>query len=237
MTFQDQVSVTGSTLMVLAVLGVGGVFGGIVNFFLAKPDDIPAPNVWRSIIIGTAASFLVPLFLNMISSTLIDSIKSVSDLKLLVLLGFCLVASISSTAFIKTLSDRVLNEAKKATRQADTARREISKVQRDLAPIVSKETETDADHRIETSKAASTPEQKILKGLLGGRWTLRSQSGIAKDTGLDPHEVGRFLEELIRDGNVARHTGTNGPRFFITEQGRSSLEDGLRKDSDLPATS
>src|SRR3989304_6015422 len=80
----------------VGVILASGVFGGLVNFYLSKPDDVPTPTKTRSIIVGTAASFLVPLFLNMISSNLIDLIKGHDSSKLLVLLGFCLVAAISS---------------------------------------------------------------------------------------------------------------------------------------------
>src|SRR5262245_59250815 len=101
-------------LWIVAVILAAGVFGGFVNFYLSKPDDIPAPSKVRSVLVGTAASFLVPLFLNMISSNLVDLIKGGDNSKLLILLGFCLVAAISSTSFIRTISDRVLAEAKQA---------------------------------------------------------------------------------------------------------------------------
>jgi YLATT-like protein len=54
--------------------------------------------VIRSVLVGTAASLLVLLFLNMISSNPVDLIKCGDDSKLLILLGVCLVAAISSTA-------------------------------------------------------------------------------------------------------------------------------------------
>jgi len=71
--------------IVLGIMVAAGVFGGIVNFLTRKAD--PKDNTpARCIIVGMGASFLVPLFLNMISS---DLLRSSSDdcRKLLVLTG------------------------------------------------------------------------------------------------------------------------------------------------------
>jgi hypothetical protein len=122
-------------LLVVGIMLGAGVLGGIVNFHLAKPDDVPPPNLARSIIVGTAASLLVPLFLNMISSDLLDKIKGGDEVKPFVLLGFCLVAAISSTAFIRTLSDRVLDEAKQATKAAKEAKADVRQVDRKIEII------------------------------------------------------------------------------------------------------
>jgi hypothetical protein len=122
-------------LLVVGIMLGAGVLGGIVNFYLAKPDDVPPPNMARSVIVGTAASLLVPLFLNMISSELVDKIKGGDEVKPFVLLGFCLVAAISSTAFIRTLSDRVLDEAKQATKVAKEAKADARQVDRKIELI------------------------------------------------------------------------------------------------------
>jgi hypothetical protein len=119
----------GTTLLVVLIMLGAGILGGTVNFYLAKPDDVPPPNVARSVVVGTAASLLVPLFLNMISSELVNNIiKGGDGTKPFVLLGFCLVAAISSTAFIRTLSDRVLDQAKQATKAAQEARADVKQV-------------------------------------------------------------------------------------------------------------
>lgn len=214
--------------LIITVIVVAGIFGGIVNFYLAKPDDVPTPSAVRSVVVGLAASFLVPLFLNMISSNLIDLIKGGDNSKLLILLGFCLVAAISSTAFIRTLSDRVLNEAKQAKNEARRARAEVSEVHEEVRPIVAKETERDEASDGETSTAGpQTDDQKLLNTLSGGRWALRSEGGLAKDTGIARVEVARLLQDLRNRGLVGRRTGERGTRWFITEDGRATLVHSL----------
>jgi hypothetical protein len=211
-------------LLVVGTILAAGVFGGFVNFYLSKPDDVPTPSKLRSVVVGTAASFLVPLFLNMISSNLIELIRAGDTSKLLVLLGFCLVAAISSTAFIRTLSDRVLSEARQAKKEVQEARAELTEVQSAIQPIVAKETESDrAPVSDVVVPMASTDEQRILKALSGGRWALRSQSGLAKETALDSALVARLLNELRTAGLVGARTRENGTRWFITDAGRDRL--------------
>jgi len=202
---------------------VAGLFGGIVNYFLGKPDDVPPPNLNRSVVVGVAAAFLVPLFLNMISSNLIELIKSGDSSKALILTGFCLVASISSTAFIRTLSDRVLSEARQAKREALDAKTEVTRAKEDINFLVDQETEVD---QASDAKAAlqteQSDEQKLLHALSKGRWALRSEGGLAKDSGIDRSVVAQLLQDMAGRGLVAKRTSERGTRWFITDSGRAS---------------
>ncbi len=113
--------------VISVIMLVAGVLGGFVNYLLAKPDETPPPNKVRSVVVGTAAALLVPLFLNMIGSNLLDGMKG-PEPQPFVLLGFCLVAAISSTAFIRSLSDRVLAEAKQAKQEAKEAKESAQQI-------------------------------------------------------------------------------------------------------------
>ena len=109
--------------MLIVVMLSAGTVGGLLNYYTSQSADPDHSSILKSIIAGICASFLVPLFLNMISSNLIDTIRgsanTSSDVsKLFVFAGFCLIAAISSSAFIRTLSDRVLAEAKAAKEEA-----------------------------------------------------------------------------------------------------------------------
>ena len=100
----------------LVILLVGGSFGGIISYCLEgdprSPFDWPA--FAKYLALGVGASFMVPLFLNTISSTLVrDALTSSfpdSGIKLLVISGFCLVAAISSKRFITSITDRLIRE-------------------------------------------------------------------------------------------------------------------------------
>jgi DNA-binding MarR family transcriptional regulator len=217
----------------VAILGtmlVAGALGGCVNYLLSKPDDLPPPRLFRSLVVGIAAALLMPLFLNMISSNLIDLVREGNYFKLFELLGFGLIAAISSTAFIRTLSDRVLSEARQATKAAKEAKAEVAQVQNAIEPIVAKETEMEPIIVKQAGPAItgqlqllSDEQKKVLNSLATGQWTLRSQSGLAKELGLERRQVTDVLSSLSERGLVAtRHTGEGGVRWYSTEKGRST---------------
>ena len=229
---------------VVAIMVFAGFLGGLVNYFSGRRDD-PDSSFWKSITLGTAASLLVPLFLNMISSSLLESIRNGASgipdpSKLLVFLGFCLVAAISSTAFIKTLSDRVLQEAKEAKKVARQADRKASELQSDIQPIVERETEAEPSGGASGVGAMAAPkpaignenEKKILQQLADGKWVLRTRTGLAKDTGIAKAEVDAMMEDLKKRGLVGcklivpRLGDKKTKRWYITNMGRRPLSKG-----------
>lgn len=113
-------------LVITQVMLLAGAIGGLVNWFLSDAPDTTRLAWWKHIVIGITASFMVPLFLTMISADLIDKIRSVdgkpgNPALLLNLAGFCLVASVSSRAFIGSLTERLMREVRDARAQADAA--------------------------------------------------------------------------------------------------------------------
>ena len=122
--------------LIISMLAAGA-FGGFVNFLVSKTKPNSTPNDvgstvegqlkwWQHILIGVAAAFIVPVFLNMISSGLIKEVSEEVSVakaapKLLILVGFCLVAAISSRAFIRNVTDKLLREVENTKRVAAEA--------------------------------------------------------------------------------------------------------------------
>ena len=99
-----------SLILHVVVMLIAGIFGGVINYLLDQESGKSSAQLERnallkSITIGLGASFLVPLFLAIISSDLIE-LNKLDSSKILVFLGFCLVAAISSRKFIFTLSEK-----------------------------------------------------------------------------------------------------------------------------------
>lgn len=224
--------------LVIGVILVAGLLGGAVNYFMTLKDDREGTNYAKSATLGIAASLLVPLFLNMISSTLLDSIRNsasgtVDLTKILVFAGFCLVAAISSTAFIKTLSDRVLQEAREAKKVARQADKKASDAQSDVRLIVEKETEAETPSEANAAQqiptvAVDENETKLLRNMAAGRWVLRTRTGLAKETGINKPDVDRMMEELRKKQLVgykfiAGRAGEKKKRWYITNEGRQAI--------------
>jgi predicted transcriptional regulator len=221
----------------VSVMIAAGALGGVVNYFLNRKTDPEGTSVGKSLTVGIGAAFLVPLFLNMISSNLTEMIRgsahTPADLsKVLVFAGFCLIAAISSTAFIKTLSDRVLKEAQEAKKAARSAEQKASAAQSAIAPIVAKETEEDEAGALSRAPASpastlSEKERKLLEKLSGGK-LFRTRTSLAKEAGLIKPEVDQMMDNLKDKGLVDSKllTDANGGkrrRWYITNKGREAI--------------
>jgi len=115
---------------IIAVIFIAGAAGGFVNFLTTAPKDPGEKELSREghIVVGIVAAFVVPLFLNISSSSLLTSVQTGKPddpfRSLLVLAGFCLIAATSSRAFLSTVSERVLRLAKEANKNADDAKKQ-----------------------------------------------------------------------------------------------------------------
>lgn len=105
-------------LVIIGVMTFAGFFGGLVNYFQTLNEkNAGDKRFWACVVAGLCASYTVPLFLQMISSNLIEN--SLNNSKhLLVLCGFCIVASIFSRRFIRIIADKILKEVKETKRKS-----------------------------------------------------------------------------------------------------------------------
>jgi len=201
-------------LVVILMIGAG-LLGGITNYFRIEQEKKDLFSFSKNILMGVSASLLIPLFLNMISSNLLKETGSDSS-KYLILFGFCLIASLSSKAFIQTISDRLLNEVK-------NTKEKLENMERDLEPIISKETEgqePDVPNSFLKVRAFSFDEdrKKVLKSLDSSKYAWRSLTGIAQETGLPKENVLNSLNWLSSNGLVVKTSEKR--RWGLTFEGR-----------------
>lgn len=236
---------------IVAVIVAAGCLGGMVNYFLTLKTDPERMGPFANLVVGIGAAFLVPLFLNMLSSDLIEKIHPAQGnpdfSKFLVFAGFCLVAAMSSRAFIKTLSERILKEVTEAKQKASAAEEKAvsaeqkamgaeeraSEAKAAVEPIVASNTEQDSNARSLGTEAASLvalddADKLILDKLAHGKYTLRTRSGLSEDTKLDKPIVDQKMDELKQKGfvsstKVLNRSGEPRRRWYITPQGREAL--------------
>lgn len=225
-------------LWIIAIVILGaGIWGGLMNFFISDPEAEPRLTWWKQIIVGVGAAFMVPLFLNMISSELIGSIRGDGDKqtgdisKLFVLAGFCLVAAVSSRAFIRSLSEKVLQEVRSAKRNAQEAKEQAQVAQEAVAPFVEEELAEESPEEIkrreqEPAVTVSDDERSLLKAMTNSSFSMRSISGVAKDTGLDKSKVNAAISSLLAKQLVMQGQSSSGqPRWWPTAAGRAQVAD------------
>ena len=243
-----------NTTWLIAVMFVSGVLGGVVNFFIAetsttsddqkKQEEEPLLAWWKHVVIGVVAAFIVPLFLNMVSSSLIDEIRGTggreSDIsKLFVLAGFCLLAAVVSRAFIRSMSERLLREVRDSRKEMREKSGEMEEAKEEMLeakkqanvlvdslsePEIMSESSSSSDTLQQQYVDLGEDEQEVLKAMTSTGFTLRSVSGLAKDTGLDKAVVNRALSSLVLQGLVGQGLTSKGnPRWYATDTGRIAL--------------
>lgn len=203
---------------------LSGIVGGFINYYLNSPPE--DESVHKSILLGIGASLLVPLFLNIISSNLIEQCKS-DMYKLLVFAGFCLVAAIFSKSFINTVSESALKVLKK----------EVNELQKEVKPIIDNLTENDTNESIEingvprsdidlesepVNRLSGPAEDNIKKRFLllfsNQDYVYRSKSFIQKQLNLDTRKLNALIEELGDFISVI------GEKYALTRKGIEELK-------------
>jgi YLATT-like protein len=228
--------------IILIVMSGSGVLGGFMNFFISDPRSERPLTWWQHLVVGVGAALMVPLFLNMISSGLIDTVLGSNGLapdssKLFVLAGFCLAAAVTSRAFIQNISERVLREIKDELRDTKKqVREEIKESKEQVVKLSNTVVDSSAEPELISESYASTDawqehepylspdELAMLTAMTNTRYSLRTISGLAKDTGLDKATVNAVLTSLVSQGLAGQGLTSKGnPRWYATDTGRTVL--------------
>lgn len=177
-----------------------GCFGGIINYILV--DDrkkIEKLEILKSIFLGVGASFLVPLFLNTISSNLIIEVKDDFS-KLVVFTGFCLIASIFSRNFIFALSKKFIKDIQQ---RQSIVEEKISNIHDIVEPIIEREMEPHVSEETKddnTNDKYNQNEINFLLSLYKSFYALRPLSAISKEINLSNEEVQLIANKFVSDG-------------------------------------
>ncbi len=211
---------------IIALMVIAGFCGGTANFALSRTEHSTWLDWFWSVVIGIVASFLVPLFLNTISSSLLSGLLSGSSGKadIYVFAGFCLLAAIASKAMIQTLTQRVLREAQEARGKAQEASKEVESLKQEIIPIIEKETEPESPDsspfKIEAFGLVGEEPKLIIKSLGNSKYSRRTTKGIQKETGVPLNKVTETLDRLEANGLAVSFRMDTGSRWGLTMKGR-----------------
>jgi hypothetical protein len=210
-------------LILIFILLGAGIFGGIVGYFRIDYDKIIEPReMIKPILIGTGASLLVPLFLNMMSSDLIENSKS-NPYAYFIILGFGLIASIFSNDFISALGKKILNELKDVKKEVEN-----SNTEDDVITL---------KNDFEFKGLVNSQESDILIAFKNNSYTFRSITGLANQTGLDKITIQGLLNGLVDKNIIEVVQRGKGPRWKLTSQGYNCLARIIKHESTGPTGS
>ena len=213
---QTAISLPSYILILIGIIIFSGVLGGVANFHIVETSKKPIDrkSVWGYVVLGVVAAFTVPLFLNMISSNLLE-IGHSNFLALFVFCGFCLVAAVFSKSFLENMYSKVIREVKEVKEEVQELKEQESEPEMP--------TSSNAESKQEDS-GLSEHERRVLFALGTGKYSYRSLSGIMHETGLSKEIVKASLDSLVSQALVAQTYGIDEQKlWFLTSSGKKLL--------------
>lgn len=242
----------GPELLLGATMLCAGVLGGTLSHLLgatSSPDgDAPAESseaVQRrgrrpitSILEGVVAAGVVPLFLALTGSNLVEDLLAESAWKSghFHFLGLCLIAALGAPAFLYKVGTTAFGGLEIALRESESARRAAEQAASQAnnvsnALIASSDITTSADDApaAHHELALSPDEARVMEELkksTGRRFF--TESALRERTDLSRNALKEALANLEEAGAVARIDTQGVAAWFLTLEGRlrASLESG-----------
>lgn len=204
--------------VIVGIMFIAGVLGGFANFLLRK--EYKTLSSWQEIvwsiigycILGIVSSFTVPLFLNMISSNLLEQAKA-NQLNLLVFAGFCLIAAVFSRNFLENVYSRIMKEVKEIKKDVN----EIEEASSEPEKI-----NVDVNEDKLYQFGITMNEYMIMQAMAGGKYIYRGVTGIASDTQLPKKTIKEALF-LLMDREIVKHrlNKEKQNRYYLSEKGKT----------------
>lgn len=209
-------------MLILGIMIITGVLGGVANYFMSeRRAESGKGDVYKYAILGIVSALTVPLFLNMISSNLLEVARS-RPIDLFVFAGFCLMFVVFSRRFFENIANRLLQ-------QIEQVRSEVNQIKEaaviEPAQAESKAIEQQVPAKSDPAKVALTYHDiELMRTISEGKFVYGSISELAGETSLTKEIVterlsvlkGMGLIELkINDKNVLHwHMSTKGRQFL-----------------------
>lgn len=216
----------GHMLLILGIMFVMGMLGGVANSYLADRHGDASRRDWMKYpVFGVVAALTVPLFLNMISSTLLEGART-KPIDYYVFAGFCLLYVVASRRLFENMVQRLMG-------QIDQVRRDVGQIrqqQREEPVNVPVKVEPEAAKAVESDprEALSYNDVEILRALADGNFVYGNLASICETTGLSRELVSQRLTTMKAMGVIeTRINEKNVLHWFVSARGKSLLADIL----------
>lgn len=216
----------GHMLLILAIMVVAGILGGAANYFLADRHGEPARRDWLKYpVFGVVAALTVPLFLNMISSTLLEGART-KPIDFYVFAGFCLIYVVASRRLFENMVQLLMG-------QIDQVRRDVGQIkqQRRDEPIMAAprlEVEPVKALEPDPKEVLSYNDVEILRALSEESFVYGNLAAICDSTGLARDFVSQRLTVMKTLGVIeTRINDKNVLHWFVSARGKAVLGDIL----------
>jgi hypothetical protein len=221
----------GHMFIIFAIMVVAGILGGVANFFLSDRHGEMGRREWiKYPILGVVAALTVPLFLNMISSTLLEGART-KPVDFYVFAGFCLLYVVASRRLFENVAIKLLS-------QIDQVKKEMShlkqKQQQEAAvPREDKAEPVKAEPKPEPRESLSYNDVEILRALSEESFVYGNLAALCDRTGLAREFVSQRLTVMKNLGVIeTRINEKNVLHWFVSPRGKQVLGDILAGQDD-----
>jgi len=219
-------------LLIVAVMVGTAFLAGTTNYFLTYDSKLTTRDKWikyfASILLSTCATLTVPLFLQILSNNILDQL---SFKNALIFGGFCILAGFFSKRYLEDLYSKVKNLEKKVDQQEEETKNELLQSAKDTEAINKKVEDLeetieeieidnvpseikDAIISNQTFSFAESTVESLIKALLSTKYSLRTISGISKDTNISSERLTAVMEHLKILGFAESKIGSNGKNYW-----------------------
>ena len=214
-------------LLIFTIMVLAGVLGGLANYFLSDRQQELRPKEWLKYpLLGVVAALTVPLFLNMLSSTLLEGART-KPVEFYTFAGFCLIYVVASRRLFENVAQKLMS-------QMDQVKRDMNhlKQRREEAmamPVKEEKPEAPPEPKVEAPRESlSYNDIEILRALseeamvYGNLATLCDKTGLARDLVSQRLTVMKsmgVIETRINEKNVLH--------WFVSARGKQVLGDIL----------
>jgi hypothetical protein len=227
-------------ILIIGVMIISGALGGMVSALLSARDDRLCVRLMiKHTVIGMVTALTVPLLLNMLSSDILESGQT-RPLKLLTLIGLCIIFAVFSTRFLERIfgsrskdegryGQEVPQKRDQPDRAEDKAVEAMPVSSPDKAvkamPVSSPDKAVKAMPVSSPDKARTTENQsKILQTLAGAEDARLTLSDLMSNTEITQKDFDETLSLLMAKGAVAQVlSGGNKLQLVLTARGRQQL--------------
>lgn len=202
-------------LLILAIIVLAGMLGGAANYFLADRQGETSSRDWLKYpVLGVVAALTVPLFLNMISSTLLEGART-KPVDFFAFAGFCLIYVVASRRLLENVAQRL-------TGQFDQVKRELGHIKQEkrenLIALAAKPAEP------EPREVLSYNDIEILRALAEENFVYGNLAALCECTGLARDFISQRLTVMKAMGVIETRINDKNVMYWgVSTRGKTVL--------------
>lgn len=218
-------------LLILAIMICAGILGGTANYFLADRQGEPGRRDWLKYpLLGIVAALTVPLFLNMISSTLLEGART-KPVDFFTFAGFCLIYVVAARRLLENVAQRLSGQLDQVRREVGHLKQQKQAEQR--LPGGREDAAAQAETKPEPREVLSYNDVEILRALSEENFVYGNLAALCDRTGLARDFISQRLTVMKTLGVIeTRITDKNVLHWGVSSRGKALLGEILTGQDD-----